>query len=77
MRAMDHSFLVSLHSAKQQDVRAAPLSALSREDVLELDITKNGLRFGHEIEDHLVTFAVSLNDHLLEFLAGRDIIGML
>ena len=48
-----------------------------RESVLEFDITKNGLRFGHVIEDHLVTFAVSLNDHLLEFLAGRDIFGML
>jgi hypothetical protein len=29
------------------------------------------------IEDHLVTFAASPNDHLLEFLAWRDIFGML
>jgi hypothetical protein len=51
--------------------------SLSREHILEFDITKKGLRFGHEIKDHLVTVAVSLDDHLLELLVGRDDCGML
>ena len=76
--AMDHSFFASLHRAKATGrPRSDFLPSFPREDILELDIAKNGLRFGHEIEDHLVTFAGSLNDHLLDLIGGRGIFGVL
>ena len=75
----DGPFLLRLAPQSKGDRTPAKhfLPSLSREHILELDITKNGLRLGHEIKDHLVTFAASLNDNLLEFIGGRDVFGML
>ena len=76
--AIDHSFLVSLHRAKTTGrPRSTSFLPCPSEHVLEFDLTENGLRFGHEIKDHFVTFALSLDDHLLELFVGRDIFGML
>ncbi|MBK7902966.1 MAG: hypothetical protein IPJ97_08430 [Proteobacteria bacterium] len=74
----DGPLLLRLAPQRKDDRTPAQrlLSAFAREHILEFDITKQRLRFGHEIENHHVTFALSFNDHFLELLVRRHICGM-
>ena len=78
MCAIDHSCLRVAPQGERDGAPAKHLPfPLSREEILELHITKQRLGLGHEIQDQFVTTARGLYNHLFERVAGSGGLGTL